>query len=78
MEQFRYFGPLPAKIADIATLETADSTLWLIQEIPLDKLTPFSWVMEREVRKKDNLFIGKIMRLHWRDQPSAKELLEVE
>lgn len=76
MEQFRYFGPFPAKIEEIASPETVQSILWLMQEIPQENLTPFSWTTEKEVSKKDKKFIGKIMMLDWRDRPTAKELLD--
>ncbi|KAH7402804.1 kinase-like domain-containing protein [Pyrenochaeta sp. MPI-SDFR-AT-0127] len=78
MEQFRYFGPFPAKISDIPSPETIQSILWLMQELPQEKLTPFSWTTEKEVSKRDKDFIGKIMMLDWRDRPTAKELLEDE
>jgi hypothetical protein len=78
MEQFRYFGPFPAKISDIASPEHIQSILWLMQEIPHEKLTPFSWTTEKEVSRGDKDFIGKIMMLDWRDRPTAKELLEDE
>jgi len=76
MQQFRYFGPFPAKIADIFSEETVESILWLMQAIPQEKLTPFSHTTEREVCRRDKEFIGKIMMMDWRDRPTAKELLE--
>ncbi|KAH3905790.1 hypothetical protein HBH56_213640 [Parastagonospora nodorum] len=78
MQQFRYFGPFPAKIADIASEKTVQSILWLMQAIPQEKLTSFSRTTEREVCKRDKDFIGRIMMLDWRDRPTAKELLEDE
>jgi hypothetical protein len=78
MGQFRYFGPFPAKISDIASPEHIQSILWLMQKIPHEKLTPFSWTSEKEVSRRDKDFIGKIMMLDWRDRPTAKELLEDE
>jgi hypothetical protein len=39
---------------------------------------PFHRTTQREVCKKDNQFIGKIMMMDWRDRPTAKELLEDE
>lgn len=77
-EQFRYFGPFPAKFGDIASEGAINSILYLMQEIPMEKLIPFSRVTEREVIKKDKEFIGKIMMLDWRDRPTAKDLLEDE
>ncbi|KAF2278304.1 kinase-like protein [Westerdykella ornata] len=52
--------------------------LYLMQEIPQEKTTPFSRITEREVIKKDKDFIMKIMMLDWRDRPTAKDLLEDE
>jgi hypothetical protein len=78
MQQYRYFGPFPAKIADIVSDETAESIMWIMKEIPQEKMTPFCWTTEREVIKRDKDFIGKIMMLDWRDRPTAKELLDDE
>ncbi|OAL49843.1 STE/STE20 protein kinase [Pyrenochaeta sp. DS3sAY3a] len=77
-EQFRYFAPFPAKFEEIASQETINSILYLMQDIPQEKTTPFSLTTEREVIKKDKDFIRKIMMLDWRDRPTAKELLEDE
>ena len=77
-EQFRYFAPFPAKFAEIASPETVNSVLYLMQVIPFEKTTPFSRTTEREVGKDDKEFIGKTMRLDWRDRPTATELLADE
>jgi hypothetical protein len=45
---------------------------------PKANTTPFYRTTEREVIKKDNDFVCKIMKLDWRDRPTAKELLEDE
>jgi hypothetical protein len=78
MEQFKYFGPFPAKISEIVSPETVQSILWIMQEIPQEKLTSFSRTTEKEVSKKDKDFICKMMKLDWRDRPTAKELLTDE
>jgi hypothetical protein len=49
-----------------------------MQEIPQAKTTSFSRITEREIVKKDKDFIRKIMKLDWRDRPTARELLEDE
>jgi hypothetical protein len=49
-----------------------------MQEIPKAKMVSFTRITEREVIKKDREFIGKIMRLDWRDRLTAKELLDDE
>ncbi|RFU29464.1 hypothetical protein B7463_g6866, partial [Scytalidium lignicola] len=76
--QFQYFGPFPGKYEEIASPETVAAILYLMQEIPQSKTTPFHRTTEREVCKKDKIFIGKIMMMDWRDRPTAKELLEDE
>jgi hypothetical protein len=78
MEQFKYFGPFPAKISEIVSPETVQSILWIMQEIPQEKLTSFSRTTEKEVSKEDKDFICKMMKLDWRDRPTAKELLADE
>jgi hypothetical protein len=77
-QQFRYFGPFPAKYEEIASPETVAAILYLMQEIPQSQTTPFHMTTEREVCQKDKMFIGKIMMMDWRDRPTAKELLEDE
>ena len=62
-EQFRYFGPLPAKIAEIAPEDTVRMILVVMELNPREKLTPFSRTTLREVSKKDNVFISKMMKL---------------
>jgi hypothetical protein len=78
MQQYRYFGPYPAKIAVVVSEETVQSIVYIMQEIPLEKMTPFRWTTDAEVMKKDKDFIGKIMMLDWRDRPTAKDLLDDE
>lgn len=77
-EQFKYFGPFPAKIAEIADPETVQSIMLIMQNISREKMTPFSRTAESEVNQRDNIFISKMMKLDWRDRPTAKELLEDE
>jgi hypothetical protein len=77
-EQFKWFGPFPAKIAEIADPETVQSILLLMKNIPKEKTTPFVRGTEREVNRRDKVFISKIMKLDWRDRPTAEELLEDE
>jgi hypothetical protein len=78
VEQFKYFGPFPVKIAQIADPETVQSIILLMENIPKEMTTPFSRTTEREVIRRDNIFISKMMKLDWRDRPTAKELLEDE
>lgn len=76
--QFRYFGPFPPKIREIVNDETYQSVLYLMHLNPPEIMTPFSLVTEREVVKEDKEFILRIMKMDWRDRPTAKELLEAE
>jgi hypothetical protein len=50
----------------------------IMQSILQEKTMPFSRTTESEVSKGDNIFISKMMKLDWRDRPTAKELLEDE
>jgi hypothetical protein len=51
--QFNYFGPFPAKIAEIADPETVQSILLIIQNIPREKTTPFSRATRTEVSYRE-------------------------
>ncbi|MCJ1406506.1 hypothetical protein MMC19_000571 [Ptychographa xylographoides] len=73
---FRYFGPFPPMYEEIASPETVTAILYLMQETPQSRTTPFSSTTEREVCKKDKEFIRKIMKMDWRDRPTTKKLLE--
>ncbi|KAF2820206.1 kinase-like protein [Ophiobolus disseminans] len=77
-EQFRFFGPFSAKITEIADLDTAQVFVYLMEQIPSEKLTPFSRIIKSEVSQRDNIFISKMMKFDWRDHPTAKRLLEDE
>lgn len=75
-QQFRYFGPFPAKYQEVASPETIAAILYLMEEIPQSQTTPFHRTTEREVCKEDKKFIGKMMMLDWRDRLTAGQLLE--
>lgn len=62
----------------MASPVTIAAILYLMEEIPQSKTTPFHMTTEREVCQKDKAFIGKIMKMDWWDRPTAKELLEDE
>ncbi|KAL3467200.1 putative serine/threonine protein kinase [Aspergillus heterothallicus] len=74
-QQFRYFGPFPEKYEEITSPETLTAILYLMHEIPQSKTTPFVRTTEREVSRRDNEFISRIMKMDWRDRPTAQELL---
>jgi hypothetical protein len=78
IQMFRYFGPFPASIEEIASQETACGILWMMEQIPNDKLTPFRWITKREVCAHDRDLILGIMKLDYRDRPTAKEVLAHE
>ncbi|KAL6705599.1 hypothetical protein ACN47E_006546 [Coniothyrium glycines] len=75
---YRFFGPFPASITEVAGEQTLRGILWLIEQIPPEKMTPFSCITEREVCKKDREFILRIMKLDYRDRPTAREILADE
>jgi hypothetical protein len=75
-QQFRYFGPFPENIGQAVSEETAAVILYLMREIPFSQVGLFQRITEKEVCKVDKTFISKIMRMDWRERPTAKELLE--
>lgn len=58
--------------------ETFQTVLYLMKLNPPENMTPFGMVTEREVVKEDKEFILKIMKMDWRDRPTAKQLLKDE
>ncbi|KAF2663521.1 serine/threonine protein kinase [Microthyrium microscopicum] len=76
--QFQYFGPFEKEYLEIASPEVVQAIFWLMQEVPAATMTQFHRTTEREVCQSDKDFIGKIMKLDWRQRPTAKELLEDE
>jgi serine/threonine protein kinase len=78
MRQFQFFGPFPPKYEEIADEDTVDVIIWLMEQIPRNKMTSFHRISDKEVCKKDNEFIRGIMKLDPRDRPTAGELLEHE
>ncbi|KUI70428.1 Serine/threonine-protein kinase svkA [Cytospora mali] len=76
--QFRYFGPFPPKIKEVVNDETYTSVLYLMHLNPPESMTPFRLVTEQEVAKEVKEFVLRIMKMDWRDRPTAKELLKDE
>jgi serine/threonine protein kinase len=76
MRQFQFLGPFPGKYSEIADEDTVEVILWLMEQIPRDKLTPFHCITEKEMCKKDKEFVGSMMKMDPRDRPTARELLE--
>lgn len=77
-QQFRYFGPWPEKYDEIASPDTVRAIVYIMDQIPKSETKPFILMTEREICKKDNEFIRKIMMMDWRDRPTARELLNDE
>lgn len=77
-QQFRYFGPWPGKYEEVSGPETVRAIQYIMHEIPRPETKPFRMITEREVSRKDNEFIRKIMMMDWRDRPTARMLLEDE
>jgi serine/threonine protein kinase len=73
-----YFGPFPPSYADLADQETLGVLSLIMNDVPPEKLKPFSLASQREISKEDKEFILKIMKLDPRDRPTAKELLADE
>lgn len=72
------FRPFPPKNGEIINDEARQSILSLMDLVKPEMMTPFRFVTEREVSKEDKEFILKIMKMDWRDRPTAKELLQDE
>ncbi|OJJ44254.1 hypothetical protein ASPZODRAFT_153735 [Penicilliopsis zonata CBS 506.65] len=73
-----YFGPFPPSYADLADPETLGVLSLIMNDVPPERLKPFSLASQREISKQDKDFILKIVKLDPRDRPAAKELLEDE
>lgn len=73
-----YFGPFPPSYADLADQETLGVLSLIMNNVPPEKLRPFSLASQQEISKQDKEFILKIMKLDPRDRPTAKELIEDE
>ncbi|KAK2051138.1 serine/threonine protein kinase [Colletotrichum caudatum] len=73
---YRYFGPFPDSFQEIAN-DNAAGIIDFIHSIgPLTK--PFCQVTRRKIPPADRDFILKIMKLDYRDRPTADQLLEDE
>lgn len=76
-EQYAFFGPPPEKFTEIASPATQHTLLCVGAEVQND-MRPFMRITEREMVYKDKVFVAKMMKMDWRDRPTAKELLEDE
>ncbi|KAF2415908.1 hypothetical protein EJ08DRAFT_673805 [Tothia fuscella] len=66
------YGP---EYDEIANQDTIKIFCWVMDETPKPKMRSFYDTVEREVCKEDKEVIGKIMKMDWRDRPTATELL---
>lgn len=73
-----YFGPYPPSYADLADQETLQILSAVMNNVPSEKLKPFTLASQREISKEDRAFVLKIMKLDPRDRPTAKDLLDDE
>lgn len=55
--QFQFFGPFPAKYAQIANNDTVEVIIWLMENLQ-DKMKPFNLISEKEMCQSDKDFIG--------------------
>lgn len=70
------FWPLPSEVRGNCKHRNWHAILLLMHEIPQSQTTPFSRTTEGEVSLKDKEFISGMMKLDWRDRPTAQQLLE--
>jgi hypothetical protein len=47
-----------------------------MDEISPSQMTRFANTTEKEVCQRDKEFLGRIMKLDWRDRPTASQLLK--
>ncbi|KKZ60399.1 hypothetical protein EMCG_00685 [[Emmonsia] crescens] len=73
-----YFGPYPPSYVDLADQETLGVLSLVMNDVPPEKLRPFSLASQQEISKEDKEFVLKIMKLDPRDRPTAKKLLKDE
>ncbi|KAJ9192486.1 hypothetical protein DTO164E3_8315 [Paecilomyces variotii] len=73
-----YFGPFPLSYRDLADEGTLGVLSFVMNDVPPEKLRPFSLASQKEISKQDKEFILQIMKLDPRDRPTAKELIEDE
>lgn len=70
-----YSGPFPSSYADLVDQETLGVLLIVMNDVPPEKLRPFSLASYQEISPEDIEFVLKIMRLDPRDRPTARQLL---
>jgi hypothetical protein len=73
--QFQYFGPFPTKYEKIASPMTVAAIIWLMDKISPSQMIPFANTTESEVCQRDKEFLCRIMKMDWRDRPTAGQLL---
>jgi len=78
LRQLYWFGPFPDKTVEIADGEITKTLASLKRNNLPAQQGMFKIISEMELSKKDNEFVRRIMKMDWRDRPSARDLLEDE
>ncbi|EGP82538.1 uncharacterized protein MYCGRDRAFT_51425 [Zymoseptoria tritici IPO323] len=74
----QFFGPFPHSYNEIADERRLSALIWLMDSTPTETLMPFSRITNREISEEDKEFILRIMKLDYRDRPTARQLLDDE
>ncbi|SMY29794.1 unnamed protein product [Zymoseptoria tritici ST99CH_1A5] len=74
----QFFGPFPHSYNEIADERRLSALIWLMDSTPTETLKPFSRITNREISEEDKGFILRIMKLDYRDRPTARQLLDDE
>ncbi|KAI4932536.1 hypothetical protein J4E85_002934 [Alternaria conjuncta] len=78
LRQLYWFGPFPNKTVEIADEEITKTLASLKRNNLPAQQGMFKVISELELSRKDNEFVRRIMKMDWRDRPSARDLLEDE
>jgi casein kinase II subunit alpha len=79
INQANFFGPFPAKFAEIADEERIKIVNGVHEHVRDSEIRkPFRLAADKELTVEDMTFLCKIMKLDPRDRPTARELLEDE
>jgi hypothetical protein len=54
---------------------TVAAIIWLMDKISPSQMIPFANTTESEVCQRDKEFLCRIMKMDWRDRPTAGQLL---
>ena len=73
---FQYFRAFPTKHEEIASPITVAAIVWLMDGISPSQMTHFANTTVKEVSQRDRGLVGRVMKLDWRDRPTASQLLK--